>query len=169
MVHRMVWMEIEPYSWRGLGPDSTPAQIDDVLSAGVLSQSLLISGRTGELLGLAQITVPNFKHGTAQFTGLLRSQFQGAVWPIDGFVYFLDNAFTTHHLRKVYAEVPAANVVRFGHGLSRFFEEEGTLKRHEWHRGDFRDVTFYGLEREAFYAHPTLSRILRRSLNSPLA
>jgi len=90
VLHRIVWTEIAPYSWRGLGPDSTEGQIDEALSSGVLSQSLLVSVRTGELIGLAQIIVPNFTRGTAQFTALLRSQFQGIVWPIDGFVQFLD-------------------------------------------------------------------------------
>lgn len=163
VLHRMIWMEVEPYSWRGLGPDSTEGQIDEALSSGVLSQSLLVSSRTGGLLGLAQILVPNFRHGTAQFTGLIRSQFQGKVWPIDGFVQFLHNTFVNHPIRKIYAELPASNVSRFGRGLARFFEVEGTLKGHEWHRGEFRDVTFFGLERDAFYANRTLSTILKRA------
>lgn len=85
---------------------------------------VILETSSDRIMGLAQLCLANFVHGTAQLAGLLRNEFIGRVWPVEGFVLFINYAFYAYPLRKLYAEVPEVNDELFGSGLSRLFTRQ---------------------------------------------
>lgn len=162
-LYQVILNDVPAYSWRGLGPSSSVAQVEQCLSQGVLAQMAVLSQANGELLGLAQVGLADFRHGTAQFSCFLRSSAISRLWPLEGFVLFLNSVFQSQPIRKLYCEVPEANIAVFGSGLARLFSLEGSLSEHEWHNGCYRSVSFYGLTREKFYTNQLVGVLLRRA------
>lgn len=118
----------------------SPEQFPSFIWDGVLTQSMLVDGATGEPFGLATIYGANFRHGFAYL----------GVWSVpsehrSGRAFlalraFINNAFTDFPIRKLYAEVLTPNFKQFSGLAGRLFDEEGVLRDHEFVRGGYVDL-----------------------------
>lgn len=61
-----------------------------------------------------------------------------------------DYLFNIYNLRKLYAEIFAYNYPALKAASKAGFVEEGRLKRHRWHQGQYWDLVILALYREAF-------------------
>jgi len=163
-LYRLIRGASPGFEWRGVGPGTSADALETFLKERVLAQFLLArADDSNEVVGLAQCLAPDFVHGAAQVAVLLRRDYHGRGWPLEGVALFMSYLFNAYPLRKLYLEVPDLNDQRFGRGLGRIFKYEGTLSEHEWHVGAFRDVHFYSMHRDSFLSILLLAGILRHA------
>ena len=136
--------------YRGLGYLTASSTLEQVLASCAMSAAIVTFGAPPIFLGIAQLGALDLRHGTAQLMGCLTAEAQAQGWPAGGFIQFIERAFDTHPLRKLYCEVNAKNFDVFGSGLGRFVTHEATLRDHEWCQGEYVDTHFFSVTREQF-------------------
>lgn len=125
--------------WRFRG--ATPSFDDFVVHLWdrVLSQFVVVSKASGEVLSLVVAYGADHKNGTA-YLGVLRNLASSNPVATEGVVRFLYYLFETFPLRKVYIETPEFNLNQFRGGFDSFFQPEGLLKDHDYYNGTYWDL-----------------------------
>lgn len=112
----------------------------------------VVSRDRAEFLGLIAITDVDHLQRRARFGILLKRDARGKGVAREAMATFFEYAFSQLNLARIWLEVLADNDAatnlyrRFG------FVEEGTLRKHYFQDGTFKDVKVMGLLREEFEA-----------------
>jgi RimJ/RimL family protein N-acetyltransferase len=125
----------------------------------------LICGRdSGDRLGLVQLHDYMHRDGTAQLSAFVDPSVEGAGWPFEGIVMFINYCFEAWPLRKLYLESPAPVYERYNSGLDQFFTIEGRLIEHEFFGGAFVDRVISAVHRSIWIQfRPLIQRFVNPS------
>jgi RimJ/RimL family protein N-acetyltransferase len=110
----------------------------------------VVERQTAEFLGLIAITDVDHLQQRARFGVLLKREARGRGFAREAMSIFFDYAFRQLNIARIWLEVLSDNDAatnlyrRFG------FVEEGTLRKHHFQDGAFKDVKVMGLLREEF-------------------
>lgn len=140
------------FRWRLRGATPSPEQFTQLLWDGVLAQYALCALDSDEPIGLVCCYAPEFRHSYARIAAVVRPQLQKQGWPLEGVVRFVDLCFRLWPFRKLYLESLEFNLEQFGDGLAPWVVEEGRLRGHEWHDGQFWDMVYLALYRSTWEA-----------------
>lgn len=116
--------------WRLHGVIPPPQELFGMV-LGASELNYMLCGLDGEPFGFAQLLSVDRQSGRAYLSAFFHPDVQGRGWPMEGIVAYLDYAFTTLGLHKIYLEstVPAAD--QYGSAAAAILELEGTLKGHQ--------------------------------------
>jgi RimJ/RimL family protein N-acetyltransferase len=158
------------FGWSGSTPN--PLEFERAIWDGVLVQFLIAkTSAPGDVAGLIQCINANWRHGTARLQAVLDPTSQHRIWPIEGFMLFVNYVFSTYPLRKLYGEVSEPNFEQFSSGAARnLFDVEGCLAEHEWHLGQYVDTYIVSMTRgrwEQNRATRSWQRLLRLESAAP--
>jgi RimJ/RimL family protein N-acetyltransferase len=137
-------------SWRLRGGHINPDQFIALLWA---DSELLFTVRrrsTQEPVGMIQLTQCNHKNGTGHMTSFLAPAYTKRIWPAEGFLLFVNYAFQTFPLRKLYIEAIEPALKQFESLSGSILEEEGRLRDHEFFDGSYVDYIILALYRDAW-------------------
>lgn len=125
--------------WRFRGAIPRPDAFEKMLWEGVLAQCI-VEGLEDEVpRGIVTAYGVNMSAGTANIAVALTSEWVGKGFGVEAFYLFLEYAFDTWALRKVYLEAPEFNCAQFESAVGRYLHVEGILKEHEYYGGQYWD------------------------------
>lgn len=128
------------FRWRFRGNTPSPQEFERALWEGVLAQFALVSISTERLCGFVVSYTADMRNRSAHIAVNLMPDFRFAAWPLEGLVLFVDYLFRLYDFRKLYAEVLGFNFHAIASGLDEYFVEEGRLRQHEFHDGQYWDL-----------------------------
>jgi RimJ/RimL family protein N-acetyltransferase len=137
-------------AWMWRGRVRGPETFVDSLWTGILSNLVVVSNDTQQVVGLLQAYSHNPLHQVCYMNVFLHDSVQGAGWPLEGLGMFLNFLFKHYNLRKVYAEMTESSLSRLGSNFGNWATIEGRLKEHVFVDGVFVDVTIVAIYRAAF-------------------
>jgi len=140
----------------------SPSEVERALWERALAQFVLIDQRDDRRVGLCQLTNAVFRHGTANIAVVIEPDSRRKPWVLEGVALFVEYAFGSFPLRKLYGEVVEFNLAQFASGRDRLFVEEGRLRDHEWHFGRYWDVSILSVSREAWLGGRHRQRLIQR-------
>lgn len=94
----------------------------------------------------------NMRHQHAVLKLRISTDVQGRGLGYRIFVMILDYAFDTMNIRKILSDNFSANEQIAAMKTKLGFVKEGLLRRHYYHKGDFRDADIYNLLKEDYRA-----------------
>jgi RimJ/RimL family protein N-acetyltransferase len=104
------------------------------------------------LIGTTGLYNINMRHQTAVLKLRIAPQVQGRGLGYKIFVLILDYAFDTLNLRKILSDNFSDNKRVAAMKEKLGFVKEGVLRKHYYHKGDFKDADVYNLLREDYKA-----------------
>ncbi|HEY2322094.1 MAG TPA: GNAT family protein [Thermoanaerobaculia bacterium] len=110
----------------------------------------IVNRETKEFLGLIAVTDMDALQQRARFGVFLRREARGQGVAPDAMAVFFDYVFRQLNIARVWLEVLADNAPAVKLYESFGFVEEGTMRRHHFQDGVFKDVKIMGLLREEF-------------------
>jgi RimJ/RimL family protein N-acetyltransferase len=139
---------------------SPPAAMSAVWD-GTLVHLVGVGNRSRRRLGVASVTSADMRNGTAYFSVVSDPTVVGSGLMIEVAGLAIDYVFETWPFRKLYAEVPAYNLVTFGSVTRRFFRQEGLLTDHVFLDGRYWDVHVLATDRATWQreGRPTVDRL----------
>lgn len=131
---------------------------------GTLVHLVGIGNRSRRRLGVASVTSADMRNGTAYFSVVGDPTVVGSGLMIEVAGLAIDYVFETWPFRKLYAEVPAYNLVTFESVTRRFFRREGLLTEHVFLDGRYWDVHILATDRATWLreGRPMLDRLRSR-------
>lgn len=134
------------YLWRYRGRTPSPEQFASDLWSGVLAQ-FIVERPSGEFIALVAAYQADQSNGTCYVAVLSSPAVMGSGLALEGCSIFIDYLFRGFALRRVFAEVPHYSFVQMS-SLTRFFVEEGLLRKHSFYAGQYWDLHILALDRE---------------------
>lgn len=147
--------------WRVHGVIPSPSELFGMLTAGA-ELNYMLCAREGEPFGFAQLLSVDRQSGRAYLSAFFHPDFQAKGWPMEAIVAYLDYAFVTLGLHKIYLESTSPAAEQYGSAAAAILELEGTLRGHQVQFNERFDTLVY-----AAYAdrvRPVTERILPVSL-----
>lgn len=135
------------YRWRYRGATPSPADFKRALFDGVLAQYMAVRATSGEPVGLTVAYNANHANGFAYIAALSLERWRGTGLMMEGVSLFVTHVLSTWQFRKLYVEVPAYNVGSFGSAIGSVLHQEGTLRHHEYHAGQYWDLLLLAIYR----------------------
>lgn len=107
----------------------------------------------GQIIGLASLNNIDHLHQRASWGLKLCTETQGMGYGFQAALLLLDYGFRFLNLRKIYGDRIKGNQgsIKLCNALGIY--EEGTLKEHCFHKGEFKDITLVGILKDEFYKH----------------
>lgn len=133
--------------WRFRGTTPGPEQWSQSTWSGALAQFVIVSASTGEPLGLVSLYDVDFRDGVGSIAAAKFSEADRSLRVVSGILLFLEYAFESFRLRKLYFDVPEYNLGQFG-GLESRLDLEARLKSHFFSAGRYWDRLTFALTRE---------------------
>ncbi len=136
--------------WRWRGHTPTLEEFGRSISAGVLSQFVVVRVPRLEPIGHLTAYAADLSDGYAYVALLMAPEVQGTGMGAEAMVVFARHLFASWNLRKLYLEVPEFNLAAFASILRRLAVEEGRLRQHRFWDGRFHDQVVLAVYRERF-------------------
>ncbi len=137
------------YRLRGVTP--SPDSFRRLLWEGVTAQ-FVVRSESGSPVGLVSCFGADFRNRHAHIGVIGDPAWHNSGVLIAGAWRFIGYLFSEFDLRKLYAEVLAANFEHLTTGAGRFFEVEGRLTGHEYIDGEYQDLYVLALDRDRWRA-----------------
>lgn len=138
------------WPWAGDSMSGSFEEFVDSLWRGVLTQRALL--RQGALVGITALYGSSMLHGATYLRFHLANEFRRVAWPFEGVFAFVDQAFETYPLRKIYVESSESEWDLYGHGLRDLLEVEGRLREHVRVKDTYLDHIIAAIWRERWLA-----------------
>lgn len=138
LVHDPIGMKQQKEWFQGLGAKNLALSI------------FLKSGEDAELIGTIGLYEINMRHQRAIWRLRLTPRVQGKGIGFEATRMLLEYGFYTLNLHKICSDSFSDNaaIVKLSKKLG--FTDEGLLRKHYYHEGEFRDVIFFGILKEDF-------------------
>jgi RimJ/RimL family protein N-acetyltransferase len=133
--------------WRLRGSTPSADRFLQFLFHESLVQLVVTPTGSDQPAGLFQLINADMRNGFAYLTALIDTDEQRAGWPFEGLLLFINYAFETWPLRKIYVESLSGNVGQFQSTIGRFLVEEARFSEHEFANGAFEDLHVFALTR----------------------
>jgi acyl carrier protein len=144
-------MEMHPNNlvrYRHRGATIGPEAHFQNLWQGVLAQFLVESKITMRPIGVVAAYNAELGHGRCSLATISQPSPGAAEPQLEGTRLFIDYLFRVFPLRKITASIIDFNWPRFASGEGRIFVEEGLLRQHEFHDGQYWDVHLVAVYRD---------------------
>lgn len=142
------------FRWRFRGHTPSFEEFSLAMSQRVCAQ-FVIEDPGQQPIGLVVAYNADHRHGIVYFACMIRPDFVGRGWPLEGALLFLDYLFKLWTFRKVYAEALSFNFAWFSSWSGRVFESEGVLKDHEYYDSQYWDLHILSCTRTSWAAYRT--------------
>lgn len=136
------------HRWRYTGFIPTRERFVQELFQGVLTQFVVTTRDTGEMIGLVVAYNPDMIHGYAYLGEVMVPAAVGTGVGVEAFYVFTRYLFQVFSLRKLYLEVPEYNLKNFAGGQGRLLHPEGVLRGHTYYGGRYWDRHIFAVYRE---------------------
>ena len=130
------------------------------ISSKDIVMTIFLKGNDGlKLIGTTGLYNINMRHQTATLKIRISTTAQGKGIGPKLFIMILDYAFGTLNLRKICSDNFSENA-----GVAKLkgklgFVKEGTLRKHYYHNGEFRDADIYNLLKEDYYTSEKVQQV----------
>jgi RimJ/RimL family protein N-acetyltransferase len=136
------------HRWRYTGFVPTRERFVQELFQGVLTQFVVTTRDTGEMIGLVVAYNPDMIHGYAYLGEVMVPAAVGTGVGVEAFYVFTRYLFQVFSLRKLYLEVPEYNLKSFAGGQGRLLHREGVLRGHTHYGGRYWDRHIFAVYRD---------------------
>jgi diamine N-acetyltransferase len=127
---------------------------EKICKNGDVAMSIFYKEKEGEdpvLLGAVGLYDFNYRHQRATWKTLrIPKQYQGLGLAFEASKMLIDYGFNTLNLNKITSDVFPHNESIIKLLAKMGFKEEGRLKQHYFHQGEFKDVLIYSLTRDEY-------------------
>lgn len=139
--------------WRLRGQTPSLEMFAQILWQDVTVQfgiALRSSGSDGPLIGMVQLYRVDPWLRIGYVSSLVDTEYSRAGLAAESIVLLVDYSFRAFDLRKLYFESPTHILANYSSAVGSFLQEEGRLKAHDYHDGNYVDLHVLSVTRDTW-------------------